>query len=117
MKYTSRATPIPFATWKEAQLMIAEVEGGQTAVGIINTLRDFHSLPHFSSTDPTEIRNQVLEERRRELWLQGTRMGDMLRLGIPFPTGITPAGEVIVEDTPWCFPTMQAERLGNPNVS
>lgn len=115
-KYTSRTAPIPFATWKEARLMIAEVEGGQTAVGIINQLRDFHSLPRFASTDPTAIRNQVLEERRRELWLQGTRMGDMLRLGIPFPRGTTPAGESIVTDTPLCFPTMQAERLGNPNV-
>ena len=116
-KYLSRASPIPFSTWKEAQLMIAEVEGGQTAVGIINTLRDYHGLPHFASTDPAEIRAQVLEERRRELWLQGVRHGDMLRLDIPFPTGVTPAGQVIVETTPWCFLTQEEEKLGNPNAS
>ena len=71
LKYGSRSDPIPFATWKEAQLMIAEVEGGQEAVGIINMLRDYHGLPHFASADGEEIREQVLEERRRELWLQG----------------------------------------------
>ena len=97
--------------------MIAEVEGGQTAVGIINTLRDYHGLPHFASTDPAEVREQVLEERRRELWLQGVRHGDMLRLNIPFPTGVTPAGQVIVETTPWCFLTQEEEKLGNPNAS
>ena len=117
LKYLSRSDPIPFATWKEAQLMIAEVEGGGTAVDIINMLRDYHGLPHFASADPGAIRAQVLEERRRELWLQGVRMGDMLRLGIPFPTGVTPAGQVIVDTTPWCFPTQEEEILGNPNAS
>ena len=117
LKYGSRSDPIPFATWKEAQLMIAEVEGGQEAVGVINMLRDYHGLPHFASADGEEIREQVLEERRRELWLQGVRHGDMLRLGIPFPTGVTPAGQVIVESTPWCFLTQEEEKLGNPNAS
>ena len=117
LKYTSRSDPIPFSTWKEAQLMIAEVEGGQVAVGIINMLRDYHNLPHFASADEGQIRAQVLEERRRELWLQGVRHGDMLRLDIPFPTGVTPAGQVIVEATPWCFLTQEEEKLGNPNAS
>ena len=116
-KYLSRAAPIPFSTWKEAQLMIAEVSGGPAAVGIINTLRArYPGLPTFSSTDPVAIMAQVREERGRELWLQGTRMGDMLRWGTPFPTGVTAANQVIVESTSWCFPTMEAERLGNPNV-
>ena len=91
-KYLSRSAPIPFATWREAQLMIAEVEGGQTAVNIINELRakvseldwvsDDHPslpLPEFSSTDPGEIEATVQEERRRELWMQGSRAGDKLR--------------------------------------
>ena len=41
----------------------------------------------------------------------------MLRLDIPFPTGVTPAGQVIVETTPWCFLTQEEEKLGNPNAS
>src|SRR5690606_317359 len=90
LKYTSLGDDIPFATWREAQLMIAEIEGGQRAVDIINLLRSTYDLPQFSSNDPEEIRAQVLEERRRELWLQGTRIGDMLRNDIPFATGLTP---------------------------
>lgn len=97
--------------------MIAEVSGGATAVTIINTLRArYPGLPVFSSSDPAAIAAQVRQERQRELWLQGTRMGDMLRWGTPFPTGVTPANQTIVDTTPWCFPTMEAERLGNPNV-
>ena len=55
-KYLSRASPIPFSTWKEAQLMIAEVEGGpdggrhhQHAPGLSRAaaLRE-----HRSSRDP-----------------------------------------------------------------
>ena len=124
-KYTARSSPIPFSSWREAQLMMAEVEGGQAAVDIINELRATvadlpwvtgdHDLPEFVSADPDEIREQVLEERRRELWLTGNRLGDMLRLGLPFPTGQNPRGHLYEDNT--CIPTMEAEVVGNPNVS
>jgi starch-binding outer membrane protein, SusD/RagB family len=80
-KFADSGTDIPFASWREAQLMIAEVEGGQIAVDVINRLRDTYALPHFDSADSAEIRAQVLEERRRELWIQGTKIGDDLRTG------------------------------------
>ena len=126
LKYPSLSTPIPFATWREAQLMIAEVEGGQTAVGIINQLRttvndlpwvdnDHPGLPEFNSNDPAEIRDQLVEERRRELWLQGHRLGDMLRLSLPFPTGITPRGNQI-DDANTCMPVQYPEQVGNQNA-
>lgn len=83
-KYLSDDADIPFATGREAQLMIAEARGGQTAVNIINTLRATHGLPRFSSSDPAEITATLREERRRELWMQGTRAGDMLRWGTAF---------------------------------
>jgi hypothetical protein len=113
-KYVDRAWEIPLATWREAQLMIAEVQGGQMAVDIINALRDTYSLPHFASSDPTEIQAQVREERRRELWMQGTRMGDMLRWGEPFPTGVDHRGRAYGTGT--CAPLPDAERFGNPNL-
>jgi hypothetical protein len=115
-KYRTASAPIPVASWREAQLMIAEVSGGQTAVGIINALRTTHGLPQFASQDPAEIRKVLIEERRRELYLEGKQLGDMLRLKLPFPTGLTPGGESIDESTPTCLPTMAAERLGNPNA-
>ncbi|HEX2166864.1 MAG TPA: RagB/SusD family nutrient uptake outer membrane protein, partial [Longimicrobiales bacterium] len=73
-KYQSPAAPVPIARYEEAQLIIAEVEGGQTAVGIINALRaPYPALPTFASTDEAEIIAQVREERRRELFLEGHR--------------------------------------------
>jgi len=113
-KYTSRDTPIPIARWEEAQLIIAEVEGGQSAVDAINRLRTNAGLPHFSSNDPNEIGAQVVEERRRELFLEGHRLNDMIRFGIPFPTGTThkdqPYGSVT------CIPIPDAERAANDNI-
>ena len=113
-KYPSRSADIPMASWREAQLMIAEVEGGQTAVNIINVLRDTYSLPNFSSTDAAEIEAQVQEERRRELWLQGARMGDMLRWNLPFATGVDHRGRAYGIGT--CAPLPQPEQFGNTNI-
>jgi starch-binding outer membrane protein, SusD/RagB family len=85
LKYPQRESPTRIASWEEAQLIIAEVEGGQTAVGIINDLRGRHGIPSFSSDDEQEIFEQVIEERRREFFAEGHRLNDMLRHDIPFP--------------------------------
>ena len=44
-KYEDYGSPIPIVSGAEAKLIIAEVQGGQTAVDIINTLRDRVDLP------------------------------------------------------------------------
>ena len=126
-KYLSRSAPIPFATWREAQLMIAEVEGGQTAVNIINELRakvseldwvsDDHPslpLPEFSSTDPGEIEATVQEERRRELWMQGSRAGDKLRWGEPFED-VDELGQPLGPGA--CMKIPFLEEQSNPNLA
>ena len=126
LKYTSQSDDIPFATWRELQISIAEAEGGQAAVDIINQLRTNTAglpanidasawpLPQFASNDPAEIRDTVIEERRRELWLQGIRIGDMLRNDIPFVAGTTPKGEVYGPFT--CVPLEEREEVNNPNI-
>ena len=107
--------------------MIAEVQLGQTAVGIINSLRatvtdlpfvDADSgLPMFVSNDAVEIRAQAWEERRRELFLQGTKVGDLLRLDIPgvttddFDTGLNQRGQPYGPHT--CYPSPDVEKLQN----
>jgi hypothetical protein len=113
-KYQKNTDPIPIATWREAQLIIAEKSGGQVAVDAINRLRTAAGLPQFQSTDPAVIRAQVYEERRRELYLDGHRLGDMLRLNLPFDTGQTPKGVPYGSTT--CLPLPDAERLNNPNL-
>jgi len=114
-KYLNEAAPIPIANWREAQLIIAEVEGGQAAVDAINRLRAAATLPTFASTDPQEIQNQVREERRRELFLEGQRFNDMLRFNLSFDSGTNPKG-VQYGDTK-CLPLPNAERLNNPNTN
>lgn len=114
-KYTSQASPIALATGKEALLIIAEVQGGQTAVDNINTLHGMAGLPTFSSSDPATIDAQVREERRREFFLDGHRLNDMLRFGIPFPSGKTLAGVDYGSTT--CLPLPDDERANNPNAS
>ena len=114
-KYTSHTDPLVLAGWREAQLIMAEARGGQEAVAAINRLRASVELPLFASTDEGEIQAQVLEERRRELYLDGHRHGDMLRLGIPFRTGNTIQGEPLGPVT--CIPFPEVERDINPNIS
>lgn len=110
LKYTERDSPIPIATWREVQLYIAEMQGGQTAVGIINMLRATHGLPDFVSTDDAEIDAQVIEENRRELWLQGNYIGLVLRNNLPLKTGINSAGHVYFDGR--CIPSALLEGLG-----
>ena len=124
-KYNSWSDPIPFASWREAQLMIAEIEGGQAAVDIINLLRTNTAglpenidasawpLPQFASNDAAEIVATLREERRRELWMHGSRPGDMLRWGTEFER----VGEVGNQRGPGgCMPLPNIERDGNANL-
>ena len=82
-KHRNQDSPLLVARWAEAQLIIAEIEGGQQAVSIINALRDGHGLPPFASTNEQEIQDQVLEERRRELFIEGFRAYDLRRANLP----------------------------------
>ena len=114
-KYTDVADDQRMASWVEAQFIIAEVQGGQVAVDMINSIRDIWSLPHFASSDPVAIMAQVAEEKRREFYLEGHRMGDEQRFGIPAPTGITHKGWTYADLN--CWPLMDSERERNPNIS
>jgi starch-binding outer membrane protein, SusD/RagB family len=112
-----RSRPIPIATWREAHLIIAEAEGGQEAVNRINILRAHHGLPLFQSTDETEIRQQVIEERQRELFLEGHHLADLRRFNLPqVPASGTPYRQGGIYGDVRCFPIPAVERATNPNV-
>lgn len=119
-KYTSEASPIRLASHVEAQLIIAEVEGGQTAVDIINTLHTAAGIPPFQSTNAAEIQAQVIEERRREFFLEGRRMGDLRRVG-GFSdwnrAGTVNEWTLFAFGGSECFPLPDVERTRNPNIS
>lgn len=114
-KYSAVSTPIPIARYEEAQLIIAEVQGGQAAVDIINALHVKNGLPTFSSTDANVIAAQVKEERRRELFLEGQRLNDMRRFGIAFPGGPHPY-EGWAHGTYTCWPLPTVEIANNPSI-
>jgi hypothetical protein len=122
-KFADLGADIPFATWREAQLMIAEVDPTQS-VAIINNLRATpHGLAAYGGGTATEIMETVLEERRRELWMQGTKLGDMLRVqaradlpdiaGYMFETGLNQRGQAYGPGT--CYPLPLSEKENNPN--
>jgi hypothetical protein len=117
-KYTSEASPIRLASYVEAQLIIAEVEGGQNAVAIINALHTAAGIPAFASTDPAVIKAQVIEERRREFFLEGRRYGDLARFPELFKAaagGSHPfVGHPYAETR--CLPLPDVELRNNPNL-
>lgn len=116
--YTARSTPIPIARWEEAQLIVAEVQGGATAVGIINNLRTRRGLPAtYAGGTAAEIRAQVIQERQRELFLDGHRLGDVRRYNLPLLPAAGaqfPKGGIYGDQR--CFPLPMVEIIGNPNI-
>ena len=117
-KYTSAVSPIPIARWAEAQLIIAEAEGGASAVAIIDKLRAKRNLPAYSGPkDAASVKALIIEERRRELFLESHHLGDLIRYAMP----LRPA-----PGTPWfnggsygsvrCMPLPDVERLNNPTL-
>ena len=125
LKYPSIDAPIPVARWEEAQLILAESDlaagdvGG--AVTIINTLHTNAGLPAYGGGTADEVMTQIIEERSRELFLEGQRLGDIIRYGLPlypapgtpFAVGGTTTGEY---GTQVCFPLPAVERNNNPNI-
>src|SRR5207249_3915476 len=116
-KYTALTSPIPIARYEEAQLIVAELSGGQTAVDIINKLHTKVGLPLFASTDPTAIKNQVIQERAHELFLEGQRFFDFNRFNLPFdPAPGTAYYQGATYGTTRCLPLPDLERYNNPNM-
>lgn len=131
-KYPSLEAPVPIASGREAQLLLAEAEARSgspgAAVDIINTRRTELGLPTLQLAPGEDVMPLILEERRRELFLEGGhRFNDMLRFRgtpyeIPFlgdPGSIHPAGR---DDhnreygAITCYPLPDVERAGNPLI-
>ncbi len=124
-KYPSLTTVMPITRWAEAQYIIAEARVAANdltgAAAAINAVRATRSgLPTYSAAGQSaaDVLAQIVEERRRELYLEGHRMGDIRRLGLPWlPAAGTPypgGGGTYGDQT--CFPLPDAERINNPNL-
>jgi hypothetical protein len=65
------------------------------------------------------VQAQIVEERRRELFLEGHRLGDIRRLGLTITpaAGATFPGGGGVYGTQTCFPLPDVERINNPTIA
>jgi hypothetical protein len=112
------AIPFPIARYAEAQLILAEAQGGAAAVTIINTMRAAVPLkPYTGATDPASITTLIAGERQRALFVEGFRFYDVERLNLPFSPPLASAyrlggayGGTI------CLPLPSIEYLNNPNI-
>lgn len=137
-KYPGPDSRTPVARYEEAQLIIAEVERGETAVDIVNRLHARAGLPDWTPADPNdemEVLKHLIEERRREFFLESHHFGDKLRyrklaqeLGVT-PADLNPAlppspppGEPYPQQGGRygeleCLPLPDVERNNNPHIS
>lgn len=113
------AAPIPLARYEEAQLILAEVQGGAQAVAIINAMRaDVGLLPYVGPTDAASIKALVIDERKRVLFLEGLRNYDIERFQIPFFPAVGapfPVGGGTYGNTT-CLPLPDVEKNNNPSL-
>jgi starch-binding outer membrane protein, SusD/RagB family len=113
---SNRARPLPIATWREAHLIIAEAERGQEAVDRINVLRAHHGLPAYAGGTDEEIMQQIIQERARELYLEGHHLNDLRRFNLPnTPETGTAYRQGGSYGSVRCFPIPAIERNNNPN--
>ncbi len=102
-KYLTPDSPMPFATWQENQLILAEaaIRGAGSGLAHINAVRTSHGLDPLLAADL----DTIIEERDKELFTMGMRLVDQRRLGLWH----LPAGT-------WQYlPITQNERNQNPN--
>ena len=122
-KYPLISSSIPIASGDEAILITAEadVEANNVtaAVAGINKLRTKASLPQYAGGTQAEVRAQIIDERRRELFLEGQRFGDIIRFNIPqTPAAGTPfPAKGGVYGNQVCFPLPDIERNNNPTLA
>ena len=122
MKHMTATSPMPFARYEEAQLIIAEITGGATAVAVINALRaPYPTLPVFASTSEPAIQAEIALERQRELWFEGFRMHDIGRLNLAFVPPVDTPYQVGIKGGTYgsgtCLPIPQTETFNNPNFN
>ena len=111
---------IRIASALEAQYILAEVNGGNAAtLTFVNQQRTNNGQAALPTTTPAaEVMAALRDQRRREFYLDGHRLGDLRRYkrsyGVDqFPTGNYYTGGTY--GTSECFPVPIAELNDNPN--
>jgi starch-binding outer membrane protein, SusD/RagB family len=129
-KFTSYADPIRLASGLEAQYIVAEATllgGGGTAaaLSLINTRRTAGGQSAYGgSTDNVSVLQELLNQRARDFWMEGKKLGDLRRNpSVSLPSVLTdPVGAAFYTsvgggtfgDT-FCAPIPPEETNANPN--
>jgi len=90
-KYPALDSNIPLAKWEEAWIIQAKIDGGQTAVDRVNDIRAAYGLPaaaYVNAADANQVRNLVLEDERRTLFLEGRWWSTKIQERLWFPRGV-----------------------------
>lgn len=122
VKVPGPAAPLRLATGDEARYIVAELVGGSAAVDIINEVRQRYGITQTwtpTGSDPNEILDKLIDERKRTLFVDGVRLGDLRRYidkyGLDFFPTSTPQGFPMGDQT--CMPLPDIERENNPGLS
>ncbi|HEX9938600.1 MAG TPA: hypothetical protein VGB15_15790 [Longimicrobium sp.] len=122
----TRAASVRIASGLEARYIVAEATGPTaTTIAFVEGRRTAFGTGAQTGTAVTTAENflaNLMDQRRRDFYLDGHRLGDMRRYiklyNInPFPTGAYPGsttGETYGAQT--CLPVTAAEQNGNPNL-
>jgi hypothetical protein len=125
LKYTTSSSPIRLASRDEARLIIAEADlAAGDFVGadsIISNFRARGGQGAITSTDTATVRFALFDQRRREFFLEGQHLGDVIRFGyMPDPPvgtlfqgGTYGPASGLAKDV--CLPLPDVEKLNNPN--
>jgi hypothetical protein len=121
-KYSAVTAPIPAATGTEMQLLIAEADiasNRANTLAIIATMRTAGSQAAYTGTTAADDLNEIIDQRRRALFLTGTHLGDLIRYNLtisPAAGSSTPWGQTFGPDrgSQLCMPLPQVEILNNP---
>ena len=121
-KYPSSDSPIRIAGGAEAQLIVAEADiatGTAASLGnarsIIDQFRVRGKQPPLAASDAATLKAALIDQRRRELFLEGQHLGDLIRYGAAFTPAVGaayPGGGTY--GTQRCMPLPDVERDNNP---
>jgi starch-binding outer membrane protein, SusD/RagB family len=120
-KYAGGGDPLPLATGDEARLIVAEADitaNPANALLIINEYRARGNETPLVAPTAAQLRAALIEERRRELFLESQHLGDLIRYQEPLSpaAGTTfPGGGQY--GTQRCMPLPDVERLNNPTLT
>ena len=127
-KFPSLTASFPITSGIETQLILAEARGGADGLAILNALRARSGVALPALAASTDFTQALIDERSRELFLQGSRWYDVRR----FNTTLVPAtgtaygkGGVYGDQRCWPLPDAEtwpiripgADRRGDPRAA